>query len=1519
MPSRPRVAEKFSSIRSWDGNQPRAFEELCYQLRDPTPPGSELIKTGSPDAGVEWYWRDREGNETGWQVKFISDTSGLLSAMRKSLKAASEKRPTLTKLTFCIPHDLADDPSGASGQQARQKFDSAKIRWRKFAPKVEVDLLSGGELLERLALDQHRGREWFFFGSRVLDAEWCAKELEGTVEDAGDRYTPQQNVELPIDHILEAVAQPDDLEGQLQDRVDSALRACRELLKKSYASSPWVNDLATLKDAFARIEAEPLIEHEPPRITTAGALTHAKDATRLLNELAETLRPIAWPDRSQEARRAPDTPEEETIAADRERTAAHAQSLWSACRDVQTALSRLTAFLRGPTCQAAELRALFVDGPAGRGKTHLFCDVGERLLASGHPVVVLLGQRFRDTSPWRTLALLLGEPNLSPDEIATTLAASGEASGHRAVLLIDAINEAGHPTMWASELADMRRRLTASGWVGFAVSCRTTYLDLVEPSGGWGNTFARVEHLGYRGREFEATDRIFEAHGVQQPRVPLILPEFSDPLFLKLYCEGLKDDPGSPSGSHHLSAVFERFVAARSTRVVQKLGLDPHLDVVGEAISAFAEMLAESGKDRLAYAQVRPLINGFAPHLQTSPDTLLEAMAAEGLLAIDRGWLPERNGSDEVVSFPYQRFSDHLVLRTFLDQRLPDASELVREAFAADQQLGEWLANAPGGLIEALAIQLPERCEIELPDLLPEPAENDWEGFARWQEAMRGFVSSLVVRDRCAFGPRTHELINMGLNHLPDEMADALISVAPDPEHPYNAAKLHAFLTSMAMAERDAYWTRLLYHAFGDPAHALDRLVRWAARGPYDSYPQEVIELASVPLAWLLASPNRFARDYATKALATLLINRPSICIQLVERFAVVDDPYVKQRLTAAILGAVTRGQDGGLQRTEASKLLDTLLTRFIEDRAALPDILTRDYAASLARWLRRRKLISPTLLRRALPPYGSKPPKRPRSKAYLETAYPRSDNREEGYGSLRFSALSSHSDWSRYVVSSRVDDFLPVKLGDPLPTKETQSEEPSWRINKRGWERFTKSLTPDQLALFELDDRDEARDKLLESLTADQHKLLAKAYSPPKVRQKATWRPMAIPSERAERLIFQRCVELGWTPDKFGQYDWSISRHQPISRDNHKAERFGKKYQWIALYELLARLTDNFAFQDWNEVVAYEGAWQLRVRDIDPTLPPEQIKIGDDQEHVCSPTFPADARPTWWSPSPPTFGTLERGHEGDWAEMQSDLPSPEELLRVTDAEGTRWLIIHGSHHWRDDPNEAASVTVEAGPDRDLAILSRGTILRRASLPRLETWLNRHPDLVRTLPDWHSTDIDEAFWRELPAECTKHHHPARWHHGEYRRSLPVRSAPVSLGYSGSAGGYDCSMATDASVYLPSKILVDLGNAQWSEARNEWSDSHGRPFARYRETGDGFRHDHALIVSERTLTELLDDAGFAIAIGLFCERRVFDKSGPSIPTALGWVDYAGHLIFDGKQWSSSKLAPIKRWATAERGS
>ncbi|MFW1494659.1 hypothetical protein ACEV9S_24540, partial [Vibrio parahaemolyticus] len=49
----------------------------------------------------------------------------------------------------------------------------------------------------------------------------------------------------------------------------------------------------------------------------------------------------------------------------------------------------------------------------------------------------------------------------------------------------------------------------------------------------------KVIHHGFAHHEYEASKYFFEYYEIKQPSIPLLHPEFSNPLFLKLFCEGL--------------------------------------------------------------------------------------------------------------------------------------------------------------------------------------------------------------------------------------------------------------------------------------------------------------------------------------------------------------------------------------------------------------------------------------------------------------------------------------------------------------------------------------------------------------------------------------------------------------------------------------------------------------------------------------------------------------------------------------------------------------------------------------------------------------------------------------------------------------------------------------------------------------------------------------------------------------------------------------------------------------------
>src|SRR5208282_1128324 len=90
-----------------------------------------------------------------------------------------------------------------------------------------------------------------------------------------------------------------------------------------------------------------------------------------------------------------------------------------------------------------------------------------------------------------------------------------------------------------------------------------------------------------------------------------------------------------------------------------------------------------------------------------------------------------------------------------------------------------------------------------------------------------------------------------------------------------------------------------------------------------------------------------------------------------------------------------------------------------------------------------------------------------------------------------------------------------------------------------------------------------------------------------------------------ARRWVCKRAHVLGWTAERFNKFENTLHSRD---RYNHEVERIGKKYQWIALRELIARMADNLAFfgNCWERQGGpplYQGARQIHLRDIDPSL----------------------------------------------------------------------------------------------------------------------------------------------------------------------------------------------------------------------------------------------------------------------------------------------------------------------------
>lgn len=208
--------------------------------------------------------------------------------------------------------------------------------------------------------------------------------------------------------------------------------------------------------------------------------------------------------------------------------------------------------------------------------------------------------------------------------------------------------------------------------------------------------------------------------------------------------------------------------------------------------------------------------------------------------------------------------------------------------------------------------------------------------------------------------------------------------------------------------------------------------------------------------------------------------------------------------------------------------------------------------------------------------------------------------------------------DFARYVVDPLVGQWSPAPIGTlRLPTDEDVGGQ--WEAeflatagpeaSDAFWNMREKARVAEGVRFFppapEAEAFKEAESAFMATLTVDQReeyrtrcRRWVRAGS--RSSSKATF-----DNGHARRWICKRAHDLGWSEDLHAEFDQGrgVSR----GRMSHSLERIGKKYQWLALYELAARLADNCAFigdrfSD-DESGRYDGEADGRLRNIDPSL----------------------------------------------------------------------------------------------------------------------------------------------------------------------------------------------------------------------------------------------------------------------------------------------------------------------------
>ena len=1508
------------NIREHNGTKAGGFEELVCQLAHLQKPEGALRfvrKEGAGgDAGVECYWVLEDQTDVCWQAKyFIGEmTSSRWRQLDKSFNKALERHPKLTKYFICLPIDKTDiRRTGKDGKKVisvEDEWQRSVLKWIEKAKSqdrtVEFEFWGKHQITSFLTIDDplYSGKALYWLDAAVLTTSKFEKVVNRAKDALGDRYEAGLHVELPISRNIDGLCLNEQWRKDLGERLgglkesnDSLLRTLRNQ-QLDWLNAEKAEELRTMYSEIYRIVSEGLNQQ--------AVLFDVQRVHELLEGISEFHGPI---------REALDNS-----------TSQKEQNWDYALRNFFNAIDEFNRFLDTTRVKVAEVKAALVYGEAGIGKSHLLCDVSLNRIKNNQPTVFLLGSQYQGGNPIKLIQDAVDLKRHSMGQVLGAIDAAGEASGSRALIVIDALNEGAHREDWHNFISSFLTDVAEYKYIAVLLSCRSTYLRYILPDESvlHADRLVRIEHPGFRGHEHRAAERYLSQQGISKPSSPMLAPEFTNPLFLKTCCKALKASHKTafPKGFNGITRLFEFYVQSIEETVAKQKRYSSPEGAVRGALLDFASKLFPGHVTGMSMGKARDLINTHDRNPNRG-DALFDTLLHEGVLAEEVLYQGNDQGKP-VIRFTYERFSDHFVAQQLIQQVDPETLDSI---FFPDHPLGKAIRHPSGfyrhaGIFEMLAIVVAEQYGKELVDLLPEDAT------VSTTDTDDVFESTVVWREPASFTDRTLQLLNQltGYGH-PHPTLDILLKLSTEPEHPWNAELLHRHLLDKEIAERDRFWSTelaLAYASEEDDGYesTVRTLIEWASFGDIEEIEEERIRLCSTTLMWFHTTSNRKVRDRSTKALVRILSRFPSLLPDLLQDFHAVNDPYVVERLYAVAYGVICNMTDPHIISQIAALVFDLVF----KDGRPPPHILLRDYARGVLECALQWNLLPEGVdAEQFRPPYKSAWPIENPTPEEIDTIV---GNERNAW--IEMSVMNPFGDFGTYTMAC-VHSWSPTSLAEPFPEtgydlkkqfaethlqgevkarflediQPPSSERQESQSSSTALQELTLDVDEDNLHLLlnsitrpglqelaldlgedngMLEQGKQLRDNISSQFTAlreqerrrkEELEEMVKAQLPDDKLEYYRWLsglrddgPAQFSRKWAQRWVCKQVYEIGWTEELFSQFDGSYPVRNGRGRDNQEIERVGKKYQWLAFHELLARLSDNVHWVDRDddpENRSYNGPWQIHQRDIDPTLGiSKHVDRLSDYRRVNA----------WWQPyNFPVADITGFSEQQEFLWDENRLPDFRKFLQVADpVTHNQWSVLRG--HWHEDQKEFSRSPDQARLDcwfRINTVFVRNEDLELFSEEFKERWLSE-PGIIHVPSTGYEGFLGEYPWHPVYKSISG------WQtYDSFERSnLPTYFSPVAE-YAWEAGDadHDYSLDESLSFYLPAKELIrSMGLRRTTGDNGSWENDDGVIFRDPSPMEKG--PSYALIRSQQ-LDEWLNNEGLAILWLIGGEKQLFSHN------------------------------------------
>lgn len=370
-----------------------------------------------------------------------------------------------------------------------------------------------------------------------------------------------------------------------------------------------------------------------------------------------------------------------------------------------------------------------------------------------------------------------------------------------------------------------------------------------------------------------------------------------------------------------------------------------------------------------------------------------------------------------------------------------------------------------------------------------------------------------------------------------------------------------------------------------------------------------------------------------------------------------------------------------------------------------------------------------------------------------------------------------------------------------------------------------------------------------------------------------------------AQRLIFSKVLELGWNPQMHLSFDKEIGTGR--GRDTTPHERIGKKYQWIAYYQYMALLSDNFIKQGrWGgkQEKPYQDPWDPYLRNIDPTILISKTGNYDDEQ----------PQQYWWMNDDEFNWDYSKE---DWVKEAIPLPNIANILRVKDGNDEEWLILEGYPSW-SEPKKIGEEKWDQ-PHKELWTQIRSYIVRNEEFDQFKDWAVKQDFMGRWMPESH--DRYEMFSREFYWSPAQEYFMNEYYEGTewievHNRKLGEYVTKVNV----TAQSFICSEDIDKSkeetisFLKPSKLIYEGMRLKYSKNEGEFLN----PLDEVQCFATNVYHDSKsyLLVKKNPFLQFLQEKNLNVVWTVLGEKQII--GGRAFGNSyLGRLEISGAYYFD----------------------